>query len=666
MEKIIQINYQNRNISIEENAYTEFQQYEEELKNYFSKEESGDEIMTDLKNRMAEILEEKLNAGSAAITLEDIQQLKANIGNPSDFDQDEHTSTSSTNEESTKQAPFEKKRLFRNKFKNERVIAGVCSGLAHYFSIDPIAVRIIFVLVTLFNMASFFSFNLGILTYIILWVVLPQEYAKNNISHKLFRNSKDKVVAGVCSGLAQFFNLETWIIRSIFLVPLLIHIFASHSPFKFHFLGTSLGSLMFVIYIVLWIITPIAKSSTDFMLLKGEPINLSTIQNPISMQTVNRDAKSTTNSFFKYFAYLLIIVALIVFIPTCFGFLFVSFLTFNIANVILHTALLKTLGWLAITLIFALPILAVLTWLIRKLAGFNRPSPVLRSMFFILWIVGIFSGLFVAVSLINNMKAFVKSDKTYNLNPTSDTLYVKPINPTTTTSQNVFFDASNFNDVINITTTDIDIKGVDLRCKASGADSAYMVVRRYSFGKNAEDANQNAEVFSFEPRIEGNTIYLPNSIHFPKNRAYRGQNVRVTIYVPTTKTVIISEDLKKQLKYRFNANKRGFYVSSRDFDEDDDMIHFGKHKGFNITIDEDDENDDVIRMKDREKAEIQEEINENIQDANVELEEAKRNLEDSKREAQRQIEDAQKELDRAQKEAQRKLDEANRKLESKK
>lgn len=616
MEKIIQINYQNRNISIEENAYNAFQQYEAELKNYFSKEESGDEIMTDLKNRMAEILEEKLKTGAAAITLDDIQELKANIGNPSDFDQEENTSSSQSSTENTSQAPFEKKHLFRNKFKNERVIAGVCSGLAHYFSIDPIAVRIIFVLVTIFNMASFFKFNLGILTYIILWIVLPQEYAKSNISQKLFRNSKDKVVAGVCSGLAQFFNLETWIIRSIFLVPLLIHIFAPHSPFRFHFLGTSLGSIMFVIYLVLWIITPIAKSSTDFMLLKGEPINLSTIQNPISMQTINRDAKSTTNSFFKYFAYILIIFALIVFIPTCFGFLFASFLTFNIANVILHTALLKTLGWLSITLVFALPIIGVLTWFIRRIAGYKHRSPVLRSMFLILWLVGIVSGLFVAASLVNDMKAFVKSDTTYSMNPTSDTIYIKPINPVTTSARNVFFDANDFNNIITMKQHDIDIKGVDFRCKASGSDSTYIEVRRYSFGKNADDANVNASLVTFEPRIENNTIYLPSSINFPKNRAYRGQNIRVTLYVPSNKTVIISEDLKRQLKYRFNANKRGFFVTNDGIDENNDVIRIKKGRGFNISIDDEDEKDDVIRMKDNTKKEIQEEIQDNIKEAN--------------------------------------------------
>lgn len=48
---------------------------------------------------------------------------------------------------------------------SDRIVAGVCSGLAHYFGVDPIIVRLIFVLVTLFH-------GVGILIYIVLWVVM--------------------------------------------------------------------------------------------------------------------------------------------------------------------------------------------------------------------------------------------------------------------------------------------------------------------------------------------------------------------------------------------------------------------------------------------------------------------------------------------------------------
>jgi phage shock protein C len=56
------------------------------------------------------------------------------------------------------------KRLMRSR--NERVIAGVCGGLAEYFNIDPVLVRVIFAVVTL-------MLGTGLLAYLILWVVVP-------------------------------------------------------------------------------------------------------------------------------------------------------------------------------------------------------------------------------------------------------------------------------------------------------------------------------------------------------------------------------------------------------------------------------------------------------------------------------------------------------------
>ena len=57
-------------------------------------------------------------------------------------------------------------RLSRDK--NSKVIAGVCSGLARYFGLDKVLIRILFLI-------AFFGFGTGLLLYIILWIVMPEE-----------------------------------------------------------------------------------------------------------------------------------------------------------------------------------------------------------------------------------------------------------------------------------------------------------------------------------------------------------------------------------------------------------------------------------------------------------------------------------------------------------
>jgi phage shock protein C len=61
---------------------------------------------------------------------------------------------------------MEPKRLYRST--KDSMIGGVCAGLANYFGMDPTVVRIIFLLLALFPAN-------GVLIYLILWIVVPQE-----------------------------------------------------------------------------------------------------------------------------------------------------------------------------------------------------------------------------------------------------------------------------------------------------------------------------------------------------------------------------------------------------------------------------------------------------------------------------------------------------------
>ena len=61
---------------------------------------------------------------------------------------------------------MEPKRLFRSK--KDRVLGGVCGGLGNYFNIDPVIIRVI-------TVALFFAGLLGLLGYIIAWIIVPQE-----------------------------------------------------------------------------------------------------------------------------------------------------------------------------------------------------------------------------------------------------------------------------------------------------------------------------------------------------------------------------------------------------------------------------------------------------------------------------------------------------------
>src|SRR3954452_10389042 len=152
MKKVININFQGRVIPIEETAYDIMKRYVESLRLFFANEEGRDEIINDIEGRIAELFGETLKKGSVCITDADVNTIIASMGRPEDFDEDEAKVHSQLGGEGTYQQAYtdqatgQTRRLYRDE--NHKVIAGVCSGIANYFNIDPVVIRILF-LVTL-------------------------------------------------------------------------------------------------------------------------------------------------------------------------------------------------------------------------------------------------------------------------------------------------------------------------------------------------------------------------------------------------------------------------------------------------------------------------------------------------------------------------------------
>ncbi len=159
-------------------------------------------------------------------------------------------------------------RLYRNA--DDKIVGGVASGLANYFGIDPVIMRILFVVL----FAPLFW------VYILLWVIIPSQSIETNITKRLYRSADDKVISGVCGGLAAYLNVGAWVPRLIFALPLIIglvsgvfnNIWWSHD-WDFWWgpkvITGSLGSTLFFAYIILWITVPIAVTSTEKLEMRG-------------------------------------------------------------------------------------------------------------------------------------------------------------------------------------------------------------------------------------------------------------------------------------------------------------------------------------------------------------------------------------------------------------
>jgi phage shock protein PspC (stress-responsive transcriptional regulator) len=161
MKKTLTINLGGIVFHIDEDAYISLNQYLENLKKHFSKEEGSQEILDDIESRIAEILNEKRSETKQVITMEDVHEVISVMGQPKEIDQEGNPKERPDGQGDGKG----NKRFFRNP--DEKIIGGVCSGIAAYFHLDPVWVRLIFIV---FIAAG----GSGILLYLVLWFVIPE------------------------------------------------------------------------------------------------------------------------------------------------------------------------------------------------------------------------------------------------------------------------------------------------------------------------------------------------------------------------------------------------------------------------------------------------------------------------------------------------------------
>lgn len=169
MNKTVTINIAGLVFHIEEDAYERLRSYLDRLHAKFSAEEGRDEILHDIESRIAEILTEKKGPSREVVLMKDIDEVIAVMGEPEAISEEgapeEQQDQSREETRADENARRRRRRLFRDP--DDKVIGGVCTGLGHYFDIDPVWIRLVFA-------ALFCIFGTGILFYILLMIVIPK------------------------------------------------------------------------------------------------------------------------------------------------------------------------------------------------------------------------------------------------------------------------------------------------------------------------------------------------------------------------------------------------------------------------------------------------------------------------------------------------------------
>lgn len=160
MKETVNVNIGSVAFILDDDAYRTLKLYLKRIENRLP--EGDKDTLGDIEHRIAEILSEKLYSPQQVVTLIEVDAAMKQIGAPDTFG--EAREADPTGEEQPEQEPH--RRLYRPRV--NRSIAGVCSGLAEYFGIDPTLLRLITFMLILFG-------GLSIWIYIVLWIVIPEE-----------------------------------------------------------------------------------------------------------------------------------------------------------------------------------------------------------------------------------------------------------------------------------------------------------------------------------------------------------------------------------------------------------------------------------------------------------------------------------------------------------
>ena len=271
MKKNININLFGTLYAIDEDACTLLENYLENMRSYFAKRDGGDEIFDDIEHRVAEHLWSLKENGMTAIDIDTVKQIISSIGNPDEMESEvDEVADSKIEETSDAEADSEDKEQSEgeDQGEGEGKDNGQSEGKAQSESNS--------------NASNDTDSNTTAEETIGgKWIDRVLHHVS---THRFYRDGKDKIGGGVISGLCHYCGGGDIVVWRVGIVLFLLAIFVLNQTFRYYFISPLLGFLFFVpiiIYIVLWIVAPVALTTEERLSMTGKEVTPESISKAI-------------------------------------------------------------------------------------------------------------------------------------------------------------------------------------------------------------------------------------------------------------------------------------------------------------------------------------------------------------------------------------------------
>ncbi len=580
MKQVININFHGQVVPIEVSAFDLLKNYTDSLARFFANEEGKEEIINDIESRIAELFQERLKKGATCITDDDVNAIIKSMGRPEEFDGDEEKTASSLGAGEKISPPSSStpnntgnKRLYRDE--NNKVIGGVCSGLANYFGTDPIIIRIAFVLLAFAGA--------GLLAYFILWIAVPSTASQNigSVRKKLFRDPDDKIIGGVCSGIGNYFGINPWIPRALFLIPFLSFVFhwSNWGFYDFpNFINFSFSPGAFFLYVIFWLVIPEASGTAEKLEMKGEKVDMNSIKNSVMeemkgvQQRAEKFAKEATGVasgkskvmgsemkavakkgsrslgdvivfLLKIFAYCIIGLVVLSLVMALFGIAIFAIGIFPLKDFVLTEGWQNVYAWGTLIFFIAVPVVGIITWIIRRLAKVKSNSKILTVSFVSMWVLGWVSFMLLISSVVKDFKSVntVNEQEVVLNNPAVNKLELT--NSAGNVKNGYRYNIFRLEPFEGLDEDTAFVRNVEVVIKKAINDSFHVTMKKMANGRNKRYADTAANLINYKVEQQDSLLVFDKGVAINKHDKFRNQRVVVTVYVPVGKQIRVNRNV---------------------------------------------------------------------------------------------------------------------------
>lgn len=499
MKKTVTANINKQVFHIDEDAFEKLSSYLKALNSKFADTSGREEIMSDIESRIAEILLERIKDLNEVVTLAEVEYCIAQLGEPEVVADQEEEPTKKSGQQTSDSDTYTYRRLYRDP--DNRIIGGVASGLAAYFNIEALWVRIAFAVLTV-------AYGSGPLIYLILWLVLPKATTtaeklemkgqKVNISNieKSIREELGQVKTNL-----EHLGQDT---KELFQTKTKAHdLFDNIGAFLlnfFKFFGRAIAALLGLFFVVTGVFLFVGLMSS---IISGGEL------------------PGITNEGIHSFSVL-------------------SF--FEILFPLKSQSLLTLIG---LCFLIGIPLLMLIYAGFRLIFGLEKRLKFLGIAFFLLWVAGFAMVLISGIELSRQFTASASTTKHYIL-----PMQVKQPLSIKSHYENKqggleFPEILNFPNLTYLSSNrySLAIGKPRLHFIPSPNDSLYMDVEFASKGSGSENALYHANNISYEFKQNDSLIYLHPSFSLIQDQKFRNQSVKIRLFIPVNTRLWLDSSL---------------------------------------------------------------------------------------------------------------------------